>query len=106
MSGFVSRWVVAREHRVEPDDLDAAGDVRGEALEGWISGACDAYLERCAVLRDIGTQAGLTVRSRITTLPDAAGLGRPATVVVSAGATEVRPRSFTIALEHAASHFN
>jgi hypothetical protein len=38
------------------------------------------------------------VRSRMNVVPDAAGLGRPQSVVVSAGATEVRPSSFTVAV--------
>jgi acyl-CoA thioesterase FadM len=43
-------------------------------------------------------QTGLQVRHRDATLPRGALLGRPAGVVVTASATEIRPSSFTIAV--------
>jgi acyl-CoA thioesterase FadM len=97
MSGLVSRWVVLQRHRVGAEDLDAGGGVLGDVVARWVSEACAAYLERCSVMREVRERSGLVLRSRISELPAGVRLGRPTTVVVSAGATGVRPGSFTIA---------
>jgi acyl-CoA thioesterase FadM len=98
MNGFVSRFVVAQRHAVAADDLDRSGTVRGESLERWLAEACDAYVEKCSVLHDLAGREHGAVRVAPAVMPTAEGLRRPATVVVSAGATEFRPRSFTLAV--------
>jgi len=97
VSSFVSRWVVRREHPVGARDLDADGVLGDGALEQWIHDARDAYLERCAVVQRMIHESELLVRMRMSGLPRAATFGRPATVVVSAGVTEVYPTAFTMA---------
>ena len=98
MSGFASRWVVARQVPVAAADLDADGLVAGAALEHWIVDACDAYLERCTVLRAFEEQAGLERSLRVGALPDASRLGDATAVLVSSRATEFLPDSLTIAV--------
>jgi acyl-CoA thioesterase FadM len=98
MTGIVSRWVVLQEHAVTADDVDANGDVLDEVVERWVDEACAAYLDHCRTLRDMERQDGLALRSRLSALPPGACLGQPTTVAVSAGAREVRSRSFTIAV--------
>ena len=97
MSSFVSRWVVAERRAVAAADLDADGIVRDDAVVAWIGAARDAYLERCAALRARRDRSGLVLRCRDGDVPAGRRLGRPAQVVVSAGATELRPDSFTMA---------
>jgi hypothetical protein len=97
MSSFVSRWVVRREHPVGDHDLGADGVLRDDAIEGWIHDARDAYLERCSVVRQMIDGSGLVLRAQASELPGGAAFGRPATVVVSAGVTEVFPAAFTMA---------
>lgn len=98
MSGFASRWVVAQQLPVAAADLGADGLVIAAALERWIVGACDAYLERCSVLRAVQEQARLERKLRIGALPDSARLRGATAVLMSARATEFRPDSFTIAV--------
>jgi acyl-CoA thioesterase FadM len=95
-SSIVSRWVVRREHPVGDHDLDADGVLRDDAIEQWVHDARDAYLERCAVVQEMINGSKLVLRAR-GDLPGGAWFGRPATVVVSAGVTEVFPTSFTMA---------
>jgi hypothetical protein len=98
LSGFVSRWVVAQRHDVDPTDLDAAGTVRTEALDRWASEACAAYLDECTVLCETASATDLAIRLDVAPLPNAALPGRPTSVVASAGANEFRPTSFTVAV--------
>jgi acyl-CoA thioesterase FadM len=98
MSGIVSRWVVLREHAVGADDVDADGHVLDEVLVRWVDEECAAYLDRCRVLGEMRDREGLVLRSRVGALPAGEHLGRPSAVAVSAGAREVRPSSFTIAV--------
>ena len=98
MTGFVSKWVVRREHSVGTADVDADGDVRDGVMARWVDDACVAYLEQCHVLADAARRDGLVVRSRVGALPSGARLGRPSAVAVSASAREVRASSFTIAV--------
>lgn len=87
-----------REHPVTEEDLDAGGTVSEAALERWVTAARDAYLGQCPALRRAADQPGRELRSRAGTRPRAAVLGRPAEVVVTASAGEVRPGSFTISV--------
>src|SRR5437763_307997 len=95
---IVSRWVIRQEHTVGPDDREVDGFLRGDVVERWISDACTAYLERCLVLQTLREQSGLEYRARPRAVADSTRLGQPAAVIVTAGTTEVRPTSFTIAL--------
>jgi acyl-CoA thioesterase FadM len=94
---FASKWVVRRKYAVGPDDLDSGGVVRAEAIERWIADTRSAYLEHCAALRALQEGAGLELRAHIHHAPAPERFGRPTAVVVGAGATEIRPTSFTIA---------
>jgi acyl-CoA thioesterase FadM len=97
MSSVVSKWVVLESHAVAPDDLDAEGVLRDDAVARWIDDARRAYLDCCAVLRAAGERAGLAINCEMAELPTGAQFGAPETVNVSAGATEVWPDSFRIA---------
>jgi len=94
MSRILSKWVVLQEHAVEVADTSADGAVTDEAVERWLAGARQAYLDRCEHLH----QPGLEVRSRLSAPVPGERLGRPESVVVSATAAEVRPASFTISV--------
>lgn len=96
--GFVSRWAVRQVHAVAPGDVDAAGAVTAEAIDRWIGEACDEYLASCGAVRAAARRLGLEVRHRTGGLPPGGLPGRPSSVTVSASATEVRPRSFTLAV--------
>jgi len=98
MTGIVSKWVVLREHAVSADDVDADNNVLDEVLARWVDDVCSAYLERCRMLSKMRNRDGLVLRSRVGPLPPGARLGRPSAVAVSAGAREIRPSSFTIAV--------
>src|SRR5438128_998436 len=94
---FASRWVVVRKFSVGPDDLDARGAVRAEAVDRWLAETRDAYLEKCVVLRELRERSRSELRARLHDAPELARFGRPTAVIVGAGATEIRPTSFTIA---------
>jgi acyl-CoA thioesterase FadM len=98
VTGFVSKWVVRQEHRVDTSDVDVDGDVRDDVMARWVDEACAAYLERCHVLAEAARRDGLVMRSHVGALPPGARLGRPSAVAVSASAREVRASSFTIAV--------
>jgi hypothetical protein len=98
MTGIVSKWVVLREHAVGAEDVDADNNLLDEVLARWVDDVGAAYLERCRVLSEMRNRDGLVLRSRVGPLPAGARLGRPSAVAVSAGAREVRPNSFTIAV--------
>jgi hypothetical protein len=97
MNGIMSRWPVLVDHPVTQEDLDDDGAIRDEVVERWIATACSAYLDRCVVLREFLERSGLQLR-RTTELPSRRLLGRPASVITSAGATEVHPKAFMIAV--------
>ena len=97
MSSIVSRWVVRREHRVGGDDVDAEGGLRDGVIERWIDDARDAYLERCAVVQAMIAALELVLQARPSQRPGREFFGRPSTIVVSAGVTEVYPNSFVMA---------
>ena len=96
---MMTKWAVLREHQVTDGDLDADGTVADQAVGRWVDGACAAYLDGCALLlRQARGRDGPQVRHRPAALPRGASLGRPASVVVTASATEIRPDSFTVAV--------
>ena len=97
MSSIVSRWVVRREHRVGGDDVDAEGGLHDGVIERWIDDARDAYLERCAVVQAMIAALELVLQARPSQRPGREFFGRPSTIVVSAGVTEVYPTSFVMA---------
>lgn len=82
----MTKWLVLQEYAV--DD----GVVSDETVERWVDAARLAYLEHCSALpRE-------RLRHRTGTLPPGSALGRPASVLVTASASEVRPSSFTISV--------
>ena len=95
---FASRWVVFREFAVGPDDFDSDGVVRAATVERWMDETRAAYLERCVVLRELQERSGLELRARVHQAPAPERFGQPTELIVGAGATEIRPTSFTIAL--------
>jgi hypothetical protein len=98
MSGIMSRWPVLLEHRVTPGDFDHSGSIRDEVVERWIAGARSAYPDCCVLLKEVLQQQGLRLRHRTMGSPKGDRLGRPTSVVTSAGATEVHPEAFTISV--------
>jgi acyl-CoA thioesterase FadM len=98
MSAMVRKWPVLLEQPVSADDLDADGAVRDDSVSRWVDAASADYLGRCALLQRVVRESGLELRAPITHRPPGASLGRPSSVVVSAGATEIRPDSFSIAV--------
>ncbi len=98
MGGIVSRWPVRQEQRVTTDDLGDDVVVSDEAVEHWVAAACLAYLDRCPELEEARASSGLELKCQSVDVPRGARLGRPTAVVVTAGATEIRPSSFTIAV--------
>jgi hypothetical protein len=98
LSGFATRWVVAREVAVTAVDLDADGLVTDAALERWIVGACDAYLERCTVLRAMREESDLTTSVRVGKQPGTERLHGAVGVLVSVRATEFFPDWFVVAV--------
>jgi len=99
MSSIVSRWVVRREHAVTDVDLELGdqGVLRDDAIERWIADARDAYLERCNVVQTMIEDSNLVLRTRAVEPLSGAQFGRPSTVVVSAGVTELFPTAFVMA---------
>jgi acyl-CoA thioesterase FadM len=93
---MVKKWPVLQEQPVTAGDLDANGVVRDDSVARWVDAARAAYLERCTVLQRVLEESDLVLAARIAHQPPGAALGRPSSVVVSAGATEIRPTSFTV----------
>jgi acyl-CoA thioesterase FadM len=94
---FASRWVVVGEHSVGPDDLDPDGVVRAESVARWLEETRTAYLEKCVALRELQERLGLQLQARVYQAPAPERFGTPTAVLVGAGATEIRPTSFTMA---------
>jgi acyl-CoA thioesterase FadM len=98
VTGMVRRWPVLLEQPVTAEDLDADGVVRDDSVARWVDAAGAEYLSRCVELRRVADESGLEVEAPIVHQPPGAALGRPPSVVVSAGATEIRPDSFSLAV--------
>ena len=95
---FASRWVVLRTHDVGPDDLDAAGLLHADVVDGWLADARAAYLEKCTAFCDLRERSGAELQARIDPAPDPRRFGTPTGVVVGAGATEIYSTAFRMAL--------
>jgi acyl-CoA thioesterase FadM len=98
MGGFISKWAVRQDQTVTEDDVGPDGSVRDDTLERWVAAACSAYLDRCPVLQATRAREGLELRQRTGDLPRGGRLGRPASVLVTARATELLPSSFRVAV--------
>jgi acyl-CoA thioesterase FadM len=89
--------VVRREHPVRAADVTDDGVVRNDVVEEWIADARHDYLAQCRVVAEMIERSQLTVETRTQGVPEGEFFGRPSTVVVSAGVTELYPDSFTMA---------
>jgi hypothetical protein len=98
MSSFMTRWSVLHEHEVGAADRDADGALHDLAVARWVDAACSAYVDQCPSLPVRSAGGSPRLRKEVVELPAGAILGRPATVVVSASATEVLPTAFVVAV--------
>jgi hypothetical protein len=96
MSGMMSRWVVGLDRQVTDADRDEQGYVSAPVLGGWLAEAVDAYLDQCTVLHD--RAAGRRLARYPGRQPRSGLLGRPAEVLVTASATEVRTTEFFVSV--------
>ena len=98
MSTFASKWPVLQEHRVTAGDADGDGVLRDDRVEQWIAAVVSAYLDECRLVQQTADDGALDIVRTNNGVPTGAALGRPDTVVISAGATEIYPTSFTVGL--------
>ena len=96
MSGVMTRWSIGLDRQVGPDDLDPEGYVTAETLGRWLAEAVEAYLAQCHELHRHA--AGYTLVRRPGRQPRASLLGRPAEVLITASATEIRPTEFFVSI--------
>ncbi|MBX6749370.1 MAG: hypothetical protein IRY85_06780 [Micromonosporaceae bacterium] len=90
-------WSIGLDRTVGDADRDADGYVTAEVLGRWLTEAVDAYLAQCHELhRQVAQTEGYTLARRLSRQPRASMLGRPAEVLVTASATEIRSSEFTI----------
>src|SRR5262245_45712850 len=97
MSSIVTKWVVLESHDIVAEDFDAAGVLRDDTIARWIDAVRLAYLDCCPVLRDTSERTGCEVRCDLAAVPGGSSFGVATTMVISAGATEFFPTSFTLA---------
>ena len=98
MTEILTRWAVARETDVAPEDLGQDGwPIRG-ALERWFGEARRDYLDRCAALSGHLRGEGVRLEESIERLDAMGSLSAGALVLVAVSVTELRPRSFDMAL--------
>jgi hypothetical protein len=93
---MMTRWSVGLDYTVTEADRDAEGYVTADVLGRWLTEAVDAYLAQCEQLR-LRAEGHNLVR-RPGRQPRASLLGRPAEVLVTASATEVRPTEFFVSV--------
>jgi hypothetical protein len=98
MSSLTTRWSVLQEHEVGAADRDAAGAIHDAAVRHWVAAVCAAYLDQCPSLPARAAAGTARLREELLQVPSGATLGRPATVLVSASATEVLPTAFVLAV--------
>jgi hypothetical protein len=98
MSGVMTKWSVAQDRTVQDGDLSREGHLTEETLGRWIDSAIGAYLDQCSRVRQIATEQGLQLIQRQSRRPRTALLGRPAEVLITASATEVRPAEFVVSI--------
>jgi hypothetical protein len=96
MSGILTRWPVVQRHDLVEGDVDASGAVRLDFVDGLISAARGAYLERCTVMLALRAREGLEFAWQTEELARDQLSGRPQTLIVSASVAELRPASFTM----------
>ncbi len=96
MSGVMTRWSIGLDRQVGPGDLDPDGYVTAPTLGEWLADAVEAYLAQCQELHRLA--AGYNLVRRPGRQPRASLLGRPAEVLVTASATEVRPTEFFVSV--------
>lgn len=93
---MMTRWSVGLDYTITEADRDADGYVKAEVLGRWLTEAVDAYLAQCEQLRR--RAEGHTLMRRPGRQPRASLLGRPAEVLVTASATEIRPTEFFVSI--------
>jgi hypothetical protein len=93
---MMTRWSIGLDYTPTQADRDADGYVTAEVLGRWLTEAVDAYLAQCEQLHR--RAEGRTLVRRPGRQPRASMLGRPAEVLVTASATEVRPTEFFVSI--------
>jgi hypothetical protein len=92
----MTRWSIGLDRTIGEAERDADGYVTAEVLGRWLTEAVDAYLGQCEQLRR--RAVGYSLVRRPGRQPRASLLGRPAEVLVTASATEIRPTEFFITI--------
>jgi acyl-CoA thioesterase FadM len=92
----MTRWSIGLDYTVTEADRDADGYVTAEVLGRWLTEAVDAYLAQCHELQRQAQTEGYALVRRPSRQPRASLLGRPAEVLVTASATEIKPTEFFI----------
>jgi acyl-CoA thioesterase FadM len=98
MSGISTKWPVQQEHAVQDGDVDDTGAVRDECIGRWVAAAVSAYVDGCPRLQELAAEDTSELTQTPVVAPAGAAIGRPASVYVTAGATELHPTSFTVAV--------
>jgi hypothetical protein len=93
---MMTRWSIGLDYTITEADRDAEGYVTADVLRGWLTEAVDAYLAQCKQLHQQAERHSLVRRPGRQ--PRTSLLGRPAEVLVTASATEVRPTEFFISI--------
>jgi hypothetical protein len=93
---MMTRWSIGQDHTVTEAERDGDGYVTAQVLERWLAGAVEAYLAQCEHLHRLAE--GHTLVRRPGRQPRTSLLGRPAEVLVTASATEVRPTEFFVSV--------
>src|SRR4051812_42704618 len=98
MSGIHTKWPVQQEHAIEDGDIDGGGAVRDECVGRWIAAAVSAYVDGCPLVLELAAESGAELTQTPAAVPTGAVSGRPESVLVTAGATELHPTSFTVSV--------
>jgi len=72
--------------------------VRDECIALWVEAAVSAYVDGCPLVQELAAEDGAELTQTPAAVPAGALIGRPASVLVTAGATELHPTSFTVAV--------
>jgi len=96
MSGFVTRWSIGLDRQVSEAERDPDGYLRADVLGAWLSEAVETYLRQCEQLHR--RAEGYELVRRPSRQPRASLLGRPAEVLVTASATEIRATEFFVSV--------
>jgi acyl-CoA thioesterase FadM len=93
----MTQWSIGLDRTVTDADRDEDGYVKAEVLGRWLTEAVDAYLAQCHELhRQVEGAEGYSLVRRPSRQPRSSLLGRPAEVLVTASATEIKPTEFYI----------